>query len=213
MTMEKQIAVFDFDGTLIRGDSVVALLFFARSKGCLSLPELLAAGWYGLRYRLRLTDALTAKGRSHAFLARMKDTERQAFLREFAGTLTARIYKDGLAQIQKHRAQGDLVILCSASCACYMQYVAEALAVDALLCTPSAVDGRVLGPNCRGEEKVSRVNQWLDQQNMPHGSIVAAYGDTAGDAPILRASGRPVLVNAKKKLRRLLPEAEQVTWH
>ena len=212
MTMEKQIAVFDFDGTLIRGDSVVALLFFARSKGCLSLPELLAAGWYGLRYRLRLTDALTAKGRSHAFLARMKDTERQAFLREFAGTLTARIYKDGLAQIQKHRAQGDLVILCSASCACYMQYVAEALAVDALLCTPSADDGTVMGPNCRGEEKVRRVYAWLDQHKMPHGCIAAAYGDTAGDAPILRASLHPVLVNAKKKLRGLLPDAERVSW-
>ena len=105
------------------------------------------------------------------------------------------------------------MVICSASCKCYMQYVAEALQADALLCTPSAVDGRVLGPNCRGEEKVSRVNQWLDQQNLPHGCIVAAYGDTAGDAPILRASGHPVLVNAKKKLRRLLPEAEQVTWH
>ena len=32
MNMEKQIAVFDFDGTLIRGDSVVALLFYARKK-------------------------------------------------------------------------------------------------------------------------------------------------------------------------------------
>lgn len=213
MNMEKQIAVFDFDGTLIRGDSVVALLFFARKKGRLSLAGLIGAGWYGLLYRVHLTDALTAKGRSHAFLARMDEAERQTFLREFAGTLTARVYADGLSQIKKHREQGDLVVICSASCQCYMQYVAEALQADALLCTPSAADGRVLGPNCRGEEKVSRVNQWLDQQNLPHGSIVAAYGDTAGDAPILRASEHPVLVNAKKKLRRLLPEAEQVTWH
>ena len=61
MNMEKQIAVFDFDGTLIRGDSVVALLFFACKKGRLSLAGLIGAGWYGLLYRVHLTDVLTAK--------------------------------------------------------------------------------------------------------------------------------------------------------
>ncbi len=212
MTMEKQIAVFDFDGTLIRGDSVVALLFYGRKRGCLSLAELLKAGWYGLLYHLHLADALTAKGHSHAFLARMNEGERQAFLRDFAGTLTARVYQDGLARIKKHQAQGDLVVICSASCHCYMRYVAETLDADALLCTPSAADGRVAGPNCRGDEKVRRVRDWLKRQGMPLDCITAAYGDTPGDAPILRASRHPVLVNAKKKLRRMLPEAEQVTW-
>lgn len=210
--MDKQIAVFDFDGTLIQGDSVVALLFYARKRSCLSLSGMLKAGWYGLMYRLRLTDALTAKGHSHAFLSRMAEADRQAFLRDFAGTLTARVYKDGLAQIKKHREQGDLVVICSASCQCYMRYVAETLGADALLCTPSAADGTVTGPNCRGEEKVRRVREWLEQQRLPLDCIAAAYGDTAGDAPILRASRHPALVNAKKKLRHLLPEAEQVTW-
>ena len=210
MTMEKHIAVFDFDGTLIKGDSVVALLFYARKKGRLSLPGLVKAGWYGLLYHLRLTDALTAKRHSHAFLARMDD--REAFLKEFAGTLTARVYADGLRQIKTHQEKGQLVILCSASCQCYMRYVAETLGADALLCTPSADDGTVTGPNCRGEEKVRRVYAWLDQQRMPRDCVAFAYGDTPGDAPILRASGHPVLVNAKKKLRRLLPEAEQRSW-
>ena len=212
MIMEKQIAVFDFDGTLIRGDSVVALLFFARQKGRLSLPGLAKAGWYGLLYHLRLTDALTAKGHSHAFLAQMNEADRQAFLREFAGTLTARVYADGWMRIKRHREQGDLVVLCSASCQCYMGYVAEALKADALLCTPSAADGTVIGPNCRGQEKVRRMHAWMDQRGLSHDCIAAAYGDSPGDAPILKTSRHPTLVNAKKKLRRLLPEAEQVTW-
>ena len=198
MNMEKRIAVFDFDGTLIRGDSVVALLFFGRKEGKLSAWELVKTGWYGLLYHLRLVDALTAKGLSHAFLARMDDGERHAFLRAFAGTLTARVYARGLAQIKKHQAQGEQVILCSASCQCYMRYVAETLGVDALLCTPSHADGTVLGPNCRGEEKVRQLQDWLEQQGGALDCIVAAYGDTPGDAPILRASQHPVLVNAKK---------------
>ena len=41
------IAVFDFDGTVIRGDSVVTLLFFARKRGALTLGGLLRAALAG----------------------------------------------------------------------------------------------------------------------------------------------------------------------
>lgn len=212
MTMGRNVAVFDFDGTLIRGDSVVALLLYAGRRGCASPFFLLRAAWYGALYHLKLTDALTAKKASHSFLSRMDASQRETFLRDFARTLTERVFADGRKQMQAHRDQGDLVVLCSASCQCYMRYVAELLNVDALLCTPCAPDGNVLGPNCRGEEKVRRVDAWLADNGLTRSAVAAAYGDTAGDAPILRVSRQPVLVNAKKKLRLLLPNAKRVSW-
>lgn len=212
MSAGRQAAVFDFDGTLIRGDSVTAMLFFARKRGLISPFYLLSAAWYGLLYHLGAIDAAKAKRRAHAFLARLGAAQRESFLRDFAATLTARIYPPGRKQLDSHRQAGDLVILCSASCQCYMRYVAETLDVDALLCTPSAADGSMLGPNCRGPEKVRRVYQWLDEHALPHNCLAAAYGDTPGDADILRASQKPVLVNPRKKLARLMPEARQVWW-
>ena len=208
----EQIAVFDFDGTVIRGDSVVALLFYARKQKRISLPKLIRAGFYGFLYHLKLTDALTSKQKSHDFLAEMPSDQREQFLREFAQTLADRAYPKALEQIQKHKAAGDTVLICSASCACYMQYVYPLLGADDLLCTPSDGEGRTVGPNCRGQEKVRRVYAWLDQKHLPHDSLCAAYGDSKGDAPILQASAHPVLVNPKRSLRRVLPDAEQVKW-
>ena len=208
----EQIAVFDFDGTVIRGDSVVALLLFARKRKLISSLGLLKAAWYGALYHLRLTDALTAKQKSHSFLMKIPEAARESFLREFAGTLADRAFPGALEQIKKHRAAGDTVILCSASCSCYMRYVLPLIGAEHLLCTPCGPDGRVLGPNCRGQEKVRRVYEWLDARKIPHSAICAAYGDSMGDAHILLASAQPVLVNPKRSLRRALPKARLTYW-
>ena len=176
----RKVAVFDFDGTVIRGDSVVALLLYARKRKAIPLSGLIRAALYGLAYRVKLTDALTAKARSHAFLADMPAKEREDFLRAFARTLADRAYPQAVEQMRRHRAAGDMVMICSASCACYMRYVSELLGADALLCTPSEPDGRVRGPNCRGEEK--------------------------------ELSAHPVLINAKRGLKKLMPDAERREW-
>ncbi|MBQ9198185.1 MAG: HAD-IB family hydrolase [Clostridia bacterium] len=208
----ERVAIFDFDGTVIRGDSVVALLLFARKRRIISFQTLIRAAWAGMRYRVGLCDALTAKRASHAFLCSMPQKKREAFLRDFAKTLADRAYPDAMAQIAAHKSAGDTVLLCSASCSCYMRYAAPLIGADALLCTPCAADGRVIGPNCRGEEKVRRVTAWRTERNLSPDCICAAYGDSRGDAPILRASAAPVLVNAKRGLKRLIPDARQVQW-
>ena len=41
---------------------------------------------------------------------------------------------------------------------------------------------------------------------------VLAYGDSAGDVPMLRLSSAPVLVSPGKKAAAMLPEAKVVHW-
>ena len=206
------VAVFDFDGTVIRGDSIVAMIAFARRRSLVRAPEMLRAALFGVLYHVRLKDALAAKRAGHAFLTRMEPKARGAFLDEFAKSLADRAYPDALRQMEIHRKAGDKVLLCSASGACYMTRVARLLGADVLLCTPCAENGDVAGPNCRGQEKVRRVEAWLAEQGLSRGDICAAYGDSAGDAPVLRMSRHPVLVNAKRGLVKKLPEAERVAW-
>ena len=206
------VAVFDFDGTVISGDSIVAMLYAARKKGYIGLPTLAYAGLCGVLYHMHLMQAMTSKHKGHAFLTRLSEEERTAFLREFARSLVDRAYPAAIRRMEAHRQAGEPVVLCSASGDCYMRYVAAMLPVDALLCTPCGEDGDVVGPNCRGPEKVARLREWLDSQGLPPGGICAAYGDSAGDAYILRESAHPVLVNPKRGLIRALPEAERVLW-
>ena len=206
------IAVFDFDGTVIRGDSVTALVLYARKKGILSAGELLACAFQGILYRLHLSDALTAKTYAHRFLKRMPADERLCFLSSFARLLAERAYPEALKEIQRYHAADMHVVLCSASCECYMQFVAEELQADALLCTPCDPDGTVRGPNCRGEEKVRRIDRWLAENGMTRNCLTAGYGDSKGDIPMLLMCRNATLVNPSSNLRHMLPSARQVRW-
>ncbi len=208
----QQVAVFDFDGTIIHGDSVVDMLKKGRKAKKVSWLSFIRAAVAGALYHAGLYDAITSKRHAHAFLAAMSEEERAQFLQSFAQSLVDRARPEALEQLQAHKDAGVHVILCSASGDCYMQYVAPLLGVDALLCTPCDEKGLPCGQNCRGEEKVRRVQEYLKEREMTNALLVAGYGDTAGDAPILRQCKTPVLVRPKKKLLKLMPAAQIADW-
>ena len=49
------------------------------------------------------------------------------------------------------------------------------------------VTGKILGKNCHGNEKVSRIRELYD---LSHYRIVAAYGDSSGDKPMLQLASK-----------------------
>ena len=82
-----------------------------------------------------------------------------------------------------------------------MPAAAEALRADGLICT--RIENGAVQTNCRGAEKVRRIRAWAEEQ--PEAVDFArsrAYGDTAGDLPMLRLVGEGFAVNPKRKLRR-----------
>lgn len=208
----QHVAVFDFDGTIIYGDSIVDMLRKGLRQGKVSPFLFIKAVTAGALYHAGIYDAIASKRCAHSFLARMDAQERERFLRGFAQSLIDRARPEAIKQLQEHKANGDHVILCSASGDCYMQYVAPLLGVDALLCTPCDESGIPCGANCRGKEKVRRVQEYLQEREMEDALLVAGYGDTAGDAPILSKCQTPVLVRPRKKLKKLMPDATVVQW-
>ena len=185
---------------------------FDAGKGKISLLAALWSALAGGLYHMHLVGEMTAKRAGHGFLARMDAAERENFLQDFAGLICKKIRPQGLETIRKHQSQGDAVILCSASCACYMRHVARYLGVDALLCTPTDAQGQPQPPNCKRGEKVRRITQWLEKQGSDISAMRTAYGDSAGDVQMLSACKTPVLVHPKRALRRAFPQAERVSW-
>ena len=77
---------------------------------------------------------------------------------------------------------------------------------------PQEVMERVRG-NCKGEEKVKRIQNWLASKNIqPDYAASFAYGDSKSDLPMLRLVGHPVQVNPKKKLKKAAPDMDTVSW-
>lgn len=208
----RRAAFFDFDGTLIPGDSIVSFLLFARRRGALPLWELAGAALYAFLGKIGAEGMDRVKTRALRFEKKLPPAEREKLCREFAeDKLMPRLFPEGRRTWDALKKEGRVMVLVSASTRDYMSCVSAALGADELICTPVSPDGTA-GPNCRGPEKEKRVLEWLEglpEDERPDMAASDAYGDSAGDVFMLRMCGRAHAVNPRKKLKR---EAEERGW-
>lgn len=189
------VAAFDFDGTLTRGDTL--LPFLVRGLGWpLFLVALLRCSPWLMGYGLRLVRNDVAKDRLlRATLGGRSRAELDGWTsRWLAEDFAGQLQDWTLARLAWHRAQGHCCVLVSASPDIYLPRVARELGFDGLICTEMQVQGnhltgRMQTPNCHGEQKVVRLRAWLSERfgaGFADGMELYAYGDTAGDKPMLR---------------------------
>lgn len=217
--MQKSYALFDFDGTLIRGDSIIRFCFYAFRKRLTGVGGLLRAGVMGALYAMKIITAETSKQTSLAFLKGKTQKELEEIARDFAQTaLIPNLYPEGVERIRRHQAEGTEVWLVSASTAFYLEPVKEHLGIDRLIGTRLHVDdsgvcsGLIDGHNCRGVEKTLRIAEVLAATDcMVDYATSWGYGDTAGDIPMLMLCANKTAVNPRKKLRRGLEGADGVS--
>lgn len=191
---DHRVAVFDVDGTLLRGDCL--WLAARRSKGVLS--QLLAAAavlpWL-IGWQLRLVSTGRFKRQTIAAFG-ICDAVNRA---EAAGRadwlmseLRAQLRPEAVQRLRWHQQRGDRVLLCSASPRLVLQPLADWLGVE-LLCTElEQKDGlwlpKLVSPNCKGPEKVRRLVQHLGPLD---GLSIEAYGDSLGDKELLERATIP----------------------
>lgn len=117
------------------------------------------------------------------------------------------------ALLERHRIQGDTLLIITATNFFITEPIAELLGVDALLATdPEFTDGRytgeIAGTPCYREGKQVRLKEWLAQQDADY-SHVTFYSDSHNDLPLLRAVQQPVAVDPDEILR---DEAQRRGW-
>ena len=214
MKKKQAFAFFDFDGTLIPGDSIAAFVRYARKRGFMPRRAFLRAMLAAAGYILGLVSAADSKNAALRFRMGLSPADREALDRDFVrDCLLPRVYPQGKACLDFHRQSGRDTVLVTASTENYMRIIAEALGFSALLATPLNPDGTV-GENCRGEEKPRRIREWLQQQDREADFAASfAYGDSKSDLPMLLLCGHRVQVNPKRALRKAAPDMEKVCWN
>lgn len=187
-----QVAAFDFDGTLTRGDTLLPFLRcslgWPRFLGVL----LLCSPWLAA-YALGLLNNHRAKARLlQVSLAGWSRQRAERHAQDFVDHYLPRQWQAwGLEQLVQHQHQGHHCVIVSASPDIYLRAVAKRLGVETLLCTEMELQsehysGRMATPNCHGEEKARRLQAWLVRSGPAGQPVLHAYGDTQGDLPMLR---------------------------
>ena len=213
-------ALFDFDDTLARGDSILPYLMYCVRRGAAPKTQLLRAACGYLRFLIHPAGASSAKTQALSFIRGKTVEEMDALARDFfQETYIRRFFQEGIQELWRLREEGYRILVVSASADVYMRVLPEFLPVDAVLATVCEVDdegrytGRV-GDNCKGEEKPRRIAAWLNSQGLTLDSAAScAYGDSPSDAPMLLLTAAPNLIDPKRKLLRRLPDARVLHWH
>jgi phosphatidylglycerophosphatase C len=200
----RRLALFDLDGTITRGDTYrgfVLGLLVRRPARWLRAP-LLAIPIAG--YVLRFIDRGTLKGSILWLLfGGLSRTDVGAFSSSHAAVVLAKdAFPEALAAFRGHLAAGDHVVLLSASPDLYVPEIGQALGAHETFCTQvrwngERLDGRLAGPNRRGQEKA---NVLAMLRSKHPGLPVIAYGNSTPDLDHMRLCEEAVYVNASSRL-------------
>lgn len=193
------VAAFDFDGTMIRGDSFLPFLVRVVGPRRFGQVMVISSPATAQAYRAGRRDASKA-ALVYRFL-RDYPADRLADLGEAYGQQLARKIRPTMTErLAWHRRQGHLLVMVSASFDVYLGPAGRALGFDGILATQLEVGetgrltGRLAGPNVRGAEKKARLEAWLAEYLGDRPFQLWAYGDSAGDRELLAMADHPIHV-------------------
>jgi phosphatidylglycerophosphatase C len=193
------VAAFDLDGTLTKGGSVFPWLKSIAGRGrtwraALSLAMPLTIG--AVR-----SSRWADYAKERLFMKLLAGLDEGVVIAESRTFAERHLEHEGrvplLARLAWHRDQGHDVVLVSASPQVYVDVMTELLSARGGLGTRLAVDprgrltGGYLGKNCRGTEKMRRLEEWITERHYPAPPVIYAYGNSRGDRRMLSGATYP----------------------
>ena len=186
--MKKEIAFFDFDGTITSKDTLLEFIKFSKGNLRFLLGFLLNSP-YLIAYKLKLISNQLAKEKILSFFFRnVTEVEFNNKCKAFSkAVLPSLIRPKAVEEIKTLQRKGCIVILVSASPENWIKEWAEEmqaqLIASRLEVKDGLITGKLSGKNCHGQEKVTRI---LENHILTEYHEIYAYGDTAGDMPMLQ---------------------------
>jgi HAD superfamily hydrolase (TIGR01490 family) len=200
-------AFFDLDRTLLAGSSAYHFGRAVYKAGRLRRRQLARAAVQQIQFRLRgSTDAAVS-----ALLDRVMDGikgQRVIDLERLAPDVLAgilpRIYPQMMKVVRDHQDAGLRCYIVTAASQEMVVKLADVLAMDGAIGTPSEVvdgvyTGKLAGPFVYGEGKAQALRGFAADKGVDL-ERSWAYSDSASDLPMLRSVGNPVAVNPDAEL-------------
>lgn len=187
------VALFDFDGTLTRRDTLPLFIRHATGLSGLllamlsTLPAMIVLACSGWKSVWGI-DAGTTKERLLRRSFQWQSVSHMARIaRSFVPCIDAVLAPEVVERMCYHQQQGHIVAIVSASIDVWVEAWADAHQVQHVIATRLAVEhclytGKFEGLNCNGTEKVNRIAQLFPREDYH----LVAYGNSSGDYPMFQ---------------------------
>lgn len=221
MTMSKplSLALFDLDHTLLPLDSDYHWADFLARNGHVGDPE------EALRQNDELMDRYNqgnlSAAESFAFMLGLIANTPIAQLKQWQADYMQQVIQPAItapaqALVKQHQQKGHLCVLVTATNEFVTAPIAKLFGFEHLIATipeqqGDRFTGKVAGIPSYQEGKITRVDQWLAEQNLARDqfSRIWFYSDSINDLPLMREVSDPVATNPCPQLRAY---AEENQW-
>lgn len=201
-----RLALFDLDNTLLAGDSDHLWGEFLVERGMVDRDGYKSANdRFYAQYRAGTLDIAEYTRFAVEPLVRIGAAQLEALRAEFVRERIEPIIAPAApALLERHRIQGDTLVIITATNSFVTTPIAQLLDVDDLLATePEQRDGRytgrIAGTPCYQGGKCVRLEQWRAEQAERY-THVTFYSDSHNDIPLLSAVDRPIVVDPDPEL-------------
>ena len=211
MNSPQTLAIFDLDNTLLGGDSDHAWGEFLINKNLVDAKQHRETndGFYQA-YCDGTLDINAYLVFVLATLSGKSADELNDLHNDFMAEMIAPMWlHKAEAVLQQHRDNGDSLLIITATNDFITRPIANKLGVDDILASNAEIKngvytGKPTGVPCFKEGKVTRLQQWLEQQRINGLAFDLSnawfYSDSHNDIPLLEAVGKPVAVDADATL-------------
>lgn len=184
--MNKNIAFFDFDGTISKQDSLFLFLKFLVGKKRFYMGMLLHIHVLVGYFLHILTNHRAKEKLSVYFFGGYKQEDFLQKSKNFLPVLKTTLKNSALQRLQWHKDRGDAIAIVSASFEAYLKPLCREFHIECIGTTLEVCEGKLSGrftsPNCYGIQKVKRIQNNYTLSNYEK---IYVYGDSAGDKEML----------------------------
>lgn len=200
----KNLALFDFDGTLCSKDSFTGFIFYALSKRHIVKQGIKLIPWIQAYYLNIYPPSAMRSKLFKAMFSNMSACEILDIALEYSHHLRKYLSPELYQQLLVHQNNNDDVVIVSASIDIYLSDIAQLLNVD-LICTEAEIkNNRLSGffatPDCSSEQKKIRI---LEKYNLDQYDAIYAYGNSKEDLDMLSLADYSYMVGDKYPLPRI----------
>lgn len=196
--------IFDFDGTLFRGDSYRRFAWFAAGWPKFMWGVFVTSPWI-LGWKLGLcSNSMQKELLFTRWFGGWSEERFEQKGREFARIVGSRLFPDVFAALQRHQRLGHRITIASASYRQWIEPWAHALGIERVIATePEIINHRLTGRygeggNCEGAEKVRRLRPLLTP-----GAKIVVYTDSQADRPLMDIADEVYFVGSSGSLRKM----------
>lgn len=207
-----KLSLYDFDKTIYKTDTggvVLKYLFKKYPKTLLQTPKIL---FLFIPYFLKLISSLKFKEIFFSPINLLTKEEWEIFITEFWAEESKNLFSTTLKQIEQDKKDGYTIGILSASAEIMLYPIMDIIPADFLIgtifsTTETHVTSTIIGSNCKKEEKVSRLYEYLKihYTNQEY-TIEKMYSDSLNDLALFNIAQHQFTVEANGTIREGLPK-------